>query len=65
MRTLFDSGSGAAASEDAKRQSHPLRQTVRHSLSLRPETRECLFHSGVYVTLSHTFPDRLEAFRSE
>ncbi len=28
MRTLFDSGSGAAASEDAKRQSHPLRQEL-------------------------------------
>ena len=51
MRALFDSSSGAAAIEGAQRPSPPLRQTVRHSLSLRPETRECLFLSGTYSVL--------------
>jgi hypothetical protein len=44
-------------------ESHPLRQQVRPSSSLRSETVEGLFLSGVYVTLSRAFPDRLEAFR--
>ena len=46
-------------------ESHPLRQTVRPSSSLRSETVEGLFLSGGYVTLSGTFPDRTKALRPE
>jgi hypothetical protein len=61
IETPLRSNDGRASStEDSLR-----RQTVRHSLSLRPETREYLFHSGACVTLSATFPDRKKAFRPE
>ena len=41
MRTLFDSGSGEAASEGAKRPSHPLSPTgtMRGRLETTAETR--------------------------
>ena len=74
-RTLFDQRSRAAdwthevrpegELPKAANQSHPLRQTVRHSLSLRPEIRECILLSGVCLALSRTFPDRLAALRPE
>jgi hypothetical protein len=45
LSTLFDQRRGAAASwrgsAAGATQSHSLRQIVRHSLSLRSETREC------------------------
>jgi len=58
MRSLFDSGSGAAASEDAQHQSHPLHQQVRHSISLQPETVECLFLPGLAYASSSSCRSR-------
>jgi hypothetical protein len=59
------SGMLARSSRSERVESHPLRQTVRHSMRLRPETHECHFLSGACATLSRIFPDHLATLRPE